>query len=191
MNYNASWLQFEDGTDKSWDGANGTCSKSGYSPRSVCQGQASCSISGYTTQSTCTAAGTCSASQYTTQSSCTLERRVLQPRSNNAERLHVDHGLLQLVRKQTETVREKGRHVGLWYLGTGHLDRWGLEPRDLDAEKPQHLERLRDRSRPRGGPRHCGRQRPDSGRAERAATPVRCSTPSSIRPARPQMKGLS
>src|ERR1041385_3055232 len=70
-NYNATWLQFDDGTDKSWDGANGTCSKSGYSPRSVCQGQSTCSISGYTSQNTCTAAGTCSIAGYTTQNSCT------------------------------------------------------------------------------------------------------------------------
>jgi Flp pilus assembly protein TadG len=70
-NSNATWLQFDDGTDKSWDGANGTCSKSGYSPRSVCQGQSTCSISGYTSQNTCTAAGTCSISGYNTQNSCT------------------------------------------------------------------------------------------------------------------------
>jgi len=70
-NSNAAWLQFDDGTDKSWDGANGTCSKAGYSPRSVCQGQSSCSLTGYTTQSTCTAAGTCSVAGNNTQSSCT------------------------------------------------------------------------------------------------------------------------
>src|ERR1051325_3345485 len=70
-NYNATWLQFDDGTDRSWDGANGTCSKSGYSPRSVCLGQSSCSISGYTSQNTCTSNGTCSIAGYTTQSTCT------------------------------------------------------------------------------------------------------------------------
>ncbi len=70
-NRNASWLLFDDGTDKSWDGTNGTCSKSGYSPRSTCQGQGTCSISGNNTQSSCTSAGTCSLSGYTTQTSCT------------------------------------------------------------------------------------------------------------------------
>ena len=71
-NYTATWLQFDDGTDKSWDGANGTCSKSGgYSPRSVCQAQNKCSISGYNNQSSCTSAGTCSLSGHTTQSNCT------------------------------------------------------------------------------------------------------------------------
>jgi Flp pilus assembly protein TadG len=70
-NGSATWLQFDDATDKSWDGANGTCSKSGYSPRSVCQAQNACSLSSYTTQSSCTAAGTCSLSSYSTQSSCT------------------------------------------------------------------------------------------------------------------------
>ena len=70
-NNSANWLQWDDGTDKSWDGANGTCSKSGYSPRSACQAQNTCSLSGYTTQSSCTSAGTCSLSSYTSQSTCT------------------------------------------------------------------------------------------------------------------------
>ncbi|HWP14254.1 MAG TPA: pilus assembly protein [Xanthobacteraceae bacterium] len=70
-NRNASWMLFDDGTDKSWDGANGTCSRSGYSPRSVCQGQGTCSISGNNNQSSCTSAGTCSLAGYATQSSCT------------------------------------------------------------------------------------------------------------------------
>jgi hypothetical protein len=70
-NFGASWLRWDDSTDKSWDGANGTCSKSGYSPRSVCQAQSTCSLSSYTTQSTCTSAGTCSLSSYTSQNSCT------------------------------------------------------------------------------------------------------------------------
>jgi Flp pilus assembly protein TadG len=70
-NYNQSWLLWDDGTDNSWDGANGTCSKSGYSPRSKCNAQGSCSISGYTTDASCTAAGSCSLSGYSSQSSCT------------------------------------------------------------------------------------------------------------------------
>src|SRR3954469_7699098 len=70
-NPNAAWLQFDDGTDKSWDGTNGTCSKPGYSPRSVCQGQGSCSLSGYINQSSCTSAGTCSIAGKSPQSACT------------------------------------------------------------------------------------------------------------------------
>jgi Flp pilus assembly protein TadG len=70
-NGNADWLQFDDGTDKSWDGANGTCSKSGYSPRSTCTATGSCSLSGYNSQSSCTSNGSCSLSGYTSQSSCT------------------------------------------------------------------------------------------------------------------------
>src|SRR5206468_8393090 len=61
-NYNANWILWDDGTDKSWDGANGTCSKSGYSPRSSCQGTGTCSISGNDSLSSCTSAGTCSKS---------------------------------------------------------------------------------------------------------------------------------
>jgi Flp pilus assembly protein TadG len=70
-NSGASWLQFDDGTDKSWDGTNGSCNKAGYSPRSVCLARPSCSQSQYTSQSSCTSAGTCSLSQYTSQNSCT------------------------------------------------------------------------------------------------------------------------
>jgi Flp pilus assembly protein TadG len=70
-NASASWLQFDDGTDKSWDGTNGSCSISGYSPRSSCIAQGTCSLSSYTSQATCTAAGTCSLSQYSSQAACT------------------------------------------------------------------------------------------------------------------------
>ena len=69
-NRDATWLHWDDGTDKSWDGANGTCSKSGYSPRSNCQEQNTCSISGYNSQSNCTSAGTCSISGNNTQNDC-------------------------------------------------------------------------------------------------------------------------
>src|SRR4029078_10849859 len=52
-NYNQSWLLWDDGTDKSWDGAKGSCSKPGSSKRSQCVAQGTCSISANTTQSTC------------------------------------------------------------------------------------------------------------------------------------------
>ena len=70
-NYNQSWVLFDDGTDSSWDGTYGTCSISGYSPRSACVAQSSCSIAGKTSQSSCTGAGTCSISSKTSQSTCT------------------------------------------------------------------------------------------------------------------------
>jgi Flp pilus assembly protein TadG len=88
-NYNQAWVQFDDGTDNSWDGSKGTCSLSSFTTRSACIAQGgtcsisgnttpatctaagTCSISGQTTQGTCTAAGTCSNSKYTTQSKCT------------------------------------------------------------------------------------------------------------------------
>ena len=76
-----SLVMWDDGTDSSWDGTNGTCSCvassgtctsfSGSSPRSVCQAQKSCSISGHNTQASCTGAGTCSISGNNSQSSCT------------------------------------------------------------------------------------------------------------------------
>ncbi len=77
-NYTSNWIYWgtlaQDSTlsdNTSWDAINGTCSLSGYSPRSQCVSKSSCSISGYTTQSSCTAAGTCSLSGNSTQSSCT------------------------------------------------------------------------------------------------------------------------
>lgn len=70
-NYNQSWVQWDDGTDSSWDGSNGTCSQSTYKTRSACIAQGTCSISGNTTPATCTAAGACSISGQTTQSTCT------------------------------------------------------------------------------------------------------------------------
>ena len=73
-NRTANWVRWDDGTDLSWDGANGTCSKSGgYSPRSVCVAESKCSNTTYTTQSTCVAHGTCSKSGYTTQSTCVAQ----------------------------------------------------------------------------------------------------------------------
>jgi Flp pilus assembly protein TadG len=75
-NYSAPWIYWDDAahTDtKSWDANNGSCSVSGYSPRSACIAApgGTCSISGNTTQNSCTSAGTCSNSTYTTQNSCT------------------------------------------------------------------------------------------------------------------------
>jgi Flp pilus assembly protein TadG len=70
-NGSATWLQFDDGTDKSWDGANGSCTISNKNTRSVCQAAATCSLSGYWNQSSCTSAGTCSLAGYSTQSTCT------------------------------------------------------------------------------------------------------------------------
>jgi Flp pilus assembly protein TadG len=65
-----SWIAWDDGSDSSWDGTNGSCSISSKSPRSTCVAAGTCSISSKTTQSSCTGAGTCSLSSYTTQSTC-------------------------------------------------------------------------------------------------------------------------
>jgi Flp pilus assembly protein TadG len=73
-NYNASWIYWDDAAHSdttSWDALHGTCSISGYSPRSSCVSQGTCSVSGNNSQSSCTSAGTCSVSGYSSQSSCT------------------------------------------------------------------------------------------------------------------------
>jgi hypothetical protein len=79
-NGTASWLQFDDTTDNSWDGANGTCNKSGATPRSVCLAQNSCSLSGYTSPGSCTSAGTCSNPGQTSQNSCTSQNACTKSR---------------------------------------------------------------------------------------------------------------
>ena len=47
------WIMWDDGTDSSWDGANGSCSMGNKSPRSACIAQASCSISGNSNKNSC------------------------------------------------------------------------------------------------------------------------------------------
>ena len=64
------WIMWDDGTNSSWDGANGTCSMGNKSPRSSCVAQGSCSISGKNSQNSCNNAGTCSVSGNNSQSSC-------------------------------------------------------------------------------------------------------------------------
>jgi Flp pilus assembly protein TadG len=66
-----SWIMWDDGTDSSWDGSNGSCSMGNKSPRSTCVAQGTCSISGNNSQNSCQSAGTCSISTKTSQNSCT------------------------------------------------------------------------------------------------------------------------
>lgn len=72
-NYTSNYLYWDDAAktdNNSWDAINGSCSKSGYSPRSSCVAQSSCSIAGNNSQSSCVNAGTCSVSGNNSQSSC-------------------------------------------------------------------------------------------------------------------------
>ena len=72
-NYSASWdswIMWDDGTDSSWDGANGSCSTGSGSTRSACIAQGSCSVSGNYSQNSCENAGSCSISYKNSESSC-------------------------------------------------------------------------------------------------------------------------
>jgi len=120
-NYNATWLNFDDGTDSSWDGANGTCSKSGHSPRSVCQGQSSCSISGNNTQSTCTSAGTCSVSGYTTQSTCTSAGSCSNPAETSQNNCTSNKACSDGAYSSKNSCTNNG---GTWAKGTWTLATW-------------------------------------------------------------------
>ena len=79
-NYAQNWIQWDDGTDTSWDGANGTCSKSGYSPRSVCRTRGTCSKSNYRSQSKCLTNGgiwtpaTWTPNLHSTWNGCVMDR---------------------------------------------------------------------------------------------------------------------
>jgi Flp pilus assembly protein TadG len=79
-NYSQTWIRWDDGTDTSWDGAHGTCSKSGYSPRSACLTHGTCSKSQYTKQSKCTANGgtwtpaTWTPNKHSTWNGCVMDR---------------------------------------------------------------------------------------------------------------------
>ena len=68
-----SWIYWDDAAksdNNSWDAKNGTCSKSGYSPRSACLAQSTCSISGNNSKSSCENDGVCSISNKNSESSC-------------------------------------------------------------------------------------------------------------------------
>ena len=79
-NYSQTWIRWDDGTDTSWDGAHGTCSKSGYAPRSACLTHGTCSKSQYTKQSKCTANGgtwtlaTWTPNKHSTWNGCVMDR---------------------------------------------------------------------------------------------------------------------
>jgi Flp pilus assembly protein TadG len=72
-NYNSSWdswIMWDDGTDSSWDGANGTCSVGNASTRSACTAQGSCSIRGNYNEYSCESSGSCSVWGNNSKSSC-------------------------------------------------------------------------------------------------------------------------
>ena len=120
-NYNASWVSFDDGTDSSWDGANGSCSKAGNSPRSVCQAKSTCSVSGYNSQSSCTSAGTCSLSSYTTQSTCTAAGTC----SNAAETTQSSCTSNKACSNPSYTSKNNcTNHSGTWGFGTWTQATW-------------------------------------------------------------------
>jgi Flp pilus assembly protein TadG len=120
-NGSASWLQFDDGTDKSWDGANGACTISGKTPRSVCQAAATCSLSGNTSQSSCTSAGTCSLSGYTTQSTCTAAGKCSNPDKTSQNSCTSQNACTRSGYTSNNSCTTAG---GTWGHGTWTLGTW-------------------------------------------------------------------
>jgi Flp pilus assembly protein TadG len=71
-NYTQSWIRWDDNPpdltkDTTWDALNGTCSKSGNSPRSECVSKGDCSNPNFGSENRC---GTCSNSNYNRKSQC-------------------------------------------------------------------------------------------------------------------------
>jgi hypothetical protein len=120
-NGSASWLQFDDGTDKSWDGANGACTISGKTPRSVCQAAATCSLSGNTSQNSCTSAGTCSLSGYTTQSTCTAAGKCSNPDKTSQNSCTSQNACTKSGYTSNNSCTTAG---GTWGHGTWTLGTW-------------------------------------------------------------------
>jgi Flp pilus assembly protein TadG len=72
VNYNQTWVRWDTNppdltNDTTWDALNGTCSKSGNSPRSACVATGDCSNSNFQSQNRC---GTCSNSNYNRKTQC-------------------------------------------------------------------------------------------------------------------------
>ncbi len=86
-------------------------------------------------------------------------RNLLQPGSDDAERLHVAECLHEIDLHQLEQLHQEWRNLGQRHLDCGHLDRGDLDDgdldaghldaRDLDAQRAHHLDRLRDGPRPK------------------------------------------
>ena len=119
--YSASWdnwIYWDDAAKSdtnSWDANNGTCSKSGYSPRSACVAQSTCSISGYTNQSTCTGAGTCSISGNNSQSSCTSAGACSNPGQTDQKSCTKNNACTKSAYTTKKTCTNNG---GTWAKGT-------------------------------------------------------------------------
>ena len=129
----ASWLQFDDGTDKSWDGTNGTCSKSGYSPRSSCTPPAPARCRATTARTVARppapARSRATPARAVARRTAPAPTQARQPRAvAPPDGLH-EFGLLLPVRLQVQRP-----HLGLRHVDDRHLDRRHLDTLGLDAE---------------------------------------------------------
>jgi len=120
----ADWLRWDDGTDASWDGTNGTCSFSTYSPRSACLARGTCSLNGNnTSQSRC---GTCSISGNNRQSDCENDHACSISGYNNSSNC-TSHGVCSNSSYTTQTNCTNNHATwtwGVWQAGVWTLAPW-------------------------------------------------------------------
>ena len=86
-----NWIYWDDAAKSdtnSWDANNGTCSKSGYSPRSACLAQSSCSISGNNSKSSCEERRRLLDLEQKQREQLRKCRHLFEPRRNGREKLH-------------------------------------------------------------------------------------------------------
>ena len=164
-----SWIAWDDGSDSSWDGANGSCSMGNKSPRSTCVAQGSCSISGNYSQSSCTACWHLLDLDQNDAKHLHQRGHLLDLQPNDPEHLHERRRLLESGQNDPEHLHgieclhlvglydEQPVHVARRRLGQRHLDAGCLDGRrvdarrvdagDLDAQQSYRLERLLHGSR--------------------------------------------
>ena len=178
--------------------AHSSCSISGDNSQSSCTSDGTCSISGNNSQSSCTSAGICSISGSATTPRAPARPeparyRVTRPRAPARQRAPARYRATRpraaapvrasVRNRSTRRAATCSQHNGTWTAGTldgrqldrrrnvdgRRVDSRGLDPGDMDAQQPQHLERLRHGSRQFDRARHRRQLRHQRRCAEHAA----------------------
>ena len=188
-NHSATWLQWDDGTDKSWDGTNGTCSKSGgYSPRSACTSPGLLLAVELHQPEHLHLGGTCSALELTpAKTLAPPSGRLLQSRPDGTRAsCTTKNACTNAALHAPETLPGQWRHLGAWDLDPGRTGRPA-------PGRPPTGRRRATAAGTAASPIAAARRRPARRPATTRRSPHRprairppCSTPSSTAPARPR-----
>ncbi len=190
-NYDSSWdnwIRWDDGTDNSWDGANGTCSVGNKSPRSTCTAQSYLLACRATTARAAAPAQGHALSLATPAKAAARTRALARFPATIARTAATSAGIARFPATRRKAVHERGQmfevvlhdakqvhaericvddgRMDQWRVDRGGLDAGCMDPGDLDTQKPQHLERLLHRPWHVDRPRHVSRLRPGRDRAD-------------------------